>query len=117
MIVRNFNQEEVRQGLYRAHGGAVASMLFDSSVLEGILFLAQGILQPGKVIEAHIDPYEEIYYMLAGEGIMMVDGEQQLVKAGDTTWIPCGASHSLENTGDKDCIVLVIAAMPRQGNE
>lgn len=89
-------------------------MLLDSRVLQGILFLAHGILKPGKVIEAHIDPYEEIYYLLEGEGIMMVGGEKQKVKAGDAIWIPYGSAHSLENDGDQDCLVLVIAAMPRQ---
>jgi len=114
MIVRNIHQNEVLQGIYRAHGGAIATMLLDSSVLQGILFLAQGILQPGKVIEAHIDPYEEIYYLLEGQGIMMVGGEKQKVQAGDAIWIPYGAAHSLKNDGDEDCMVLVIAAMPKE---
>jgi len=115
MIVRNFEQKEVLQGLYKAHGGADAAMLFDSSLLQGLLFLAHGVLRPGRVIEPHVDPYEEIYYMLQGEGMMMVDDETQRVKAGDATWIPHGSVHSLENDGEEDCLVLVIAAMPRAG--
>ncbi|MDY6970950.1 MAG: cupin domain-containing protein [Thermodesulfobacteriota bacterium] len=113
MIVRNMNQEEVLQGLYRAHGGGVAAMLLDSRVLQGILFLAHGILQPGKMLEAHIDPYEEIYYILQGEGIMMVGNEKQRVKSGDAIWLPHGLAHALENDTQEDCIILVIAAMPR----
>ena len=116
MIIRNFNQKEVLQGLYRAHGGGEAAMLLDSSVLRGMLFLAQGILRPGNMIEAHVDPYEEIYYVLQGEGRMMVGGDRQKVRCGDAIWIPHGSPHSLENDGDTDCVVLVVAAMPGTGN-
>ncbi len=116
MIVRNIKQKEVLQGLYKAHGDNDAAMLLDSRVLQGILFLAHGVLKPGGMIEAHVDPYEEIYYVLQGEGIMMVEGEKQRVKPGDAIWIPFGSPHSVENDGDEDCVVLVIAAMPRSGS-
>ena len=113
MIVRNIKQEEVLQGLYIAHGGAVATMLLDSSVLQAILFFAYGVLKPGKVIELHTDPYEEIYYLLQGRGTMTVGDDQQKVSAGDVIWLPYGVPHSLANDGDEDCITLVTAAMPR----
>ena len=44
---------------------------------------------------------------------MMVDGEKQRVKPGDAIWMPFGLTHSVENDGDEDCVVLVMAAMPR----
>jgi len=113
MIVRNIKQEEVLAGLYSAHGGGVAAMLLDSRVLQGMLFLAHGMLKPGKTIEAHVDPYEEIYYVLHGEGLMMVGEDSQRVRCGDAIWIPCGSVHSLMNNGDEDCVILVVAAMPR----
>lgn len=113
MIVRNIKQEEVLRRWYVAHGGGIATMLFDSSELQGILFFAYGELKPGKVIESHVDPYEEIYYVLQGQGVMTVGDEQQKVSAGDATWLPYGVPHSLANEGDEDCIILVTAAMPR----
>jgi len=113
MIVRNIKQEEVLQRLYVAHGGAIATMLFDSSELQGILFFAYAVLKPGKVLESHIDPYEEIYYLLQGQGVMTVDDEQQKVSAGDAIWLPYGVPHSLVNDGNEDCIMVVTAAMPR----
>lgn len=113
MIVRNLNQEEVRRRWYVAHGGGAATMLFDSSELQGILFFAHGLLKPGKMLERHIDPYEEIYYVLQGQGIMTVGDEEQQVSAGDAIWLPYGVPHSLLNNGDGDCVVVVTAAMPR----
>ena len=113
MIIRNIRQEEVMRRVYSAHGGAMATMLFDSSVLQGILFLAYGILKPGMVAESHVDPYEEIYYILEGEGVMCVDADEKSVRAGDAIWVPCGSVHSLTNYGEEDCVSLVMAAMPR----
>ena len=112
MIVRNIKQEQVLEGLYIAHGGGVATMLLDERVLKGILFFAYAVLKPGKELESHIDPYEEIYYLLQGEGTMTVGDEQQKVTAGDAIWLPYGVPHSLVNDGDEDCVIVVAAAMP-----
>ena len=112
MIIRNINQEVVIQRRYIAHGGATATMLMNSSELQGILFFAHAVLKPGKVIDAHIDPYEEIYYLLQGRGLITVGDEQQRVTAGDAIRLPYGLPHSLANDGDEDCIILVAAAMP-----
>jgi hypothetical protein len=60
MIVRNLGQEVVTNRWYVAHGGGVTTMLFDSSELQGVLFFAYAVLKPGKRLECHIDPYEEI---------------------------------------------------------
>jgi quercetin dioxygenase-like cupin family protein len=113
MIVRNMNQEEVLRGLYRAHGGGTAAMLFDDADLQGILFLAQGMLKPGRELEDHVDPYEEIYYVLQGQGRMRVGDDRRVVRPGDAALIPCGAIHGLVNDGSEDCIILVVAAFPR----
>ena len=113
MLVRNFQQPFVQNRIYKAHGGANASMLFDNNELEGLLFMAQAHLPPGEKIETHVDPYEEIYYVLKGEGIMMVNHETQKVQPGDATWIPYGAPHSLENPSTEECVILVAAGMPR----
>lgn len=110
MIVRNIDHPEVIQTRYVAHGGAAACMLLDSRALEGLLFFAHAVLKPGREIEAHIDPYEEVYYLLEGRGVMTVGDERREVAAGDAVWLPCGLPHSLVNNGDEDCVILVAAA-------
>ena len=112
MIVRHENQDKVRKSFFTAHGGGEAVMLLDSSLMQNILFLARGDLKPGRAIEAHIDPYDEIYYILEGEALMMVGGEKQQVKPNNAIWIPHGAAHSLKNDGKDVCKVLIFAAMP-----
>jgi mannose-6-phosphate isomerase-like protein (cupin superfamily) len=113
MIVRNLETEEVRHRWYVAHGGGMATMLFAATELQAILFLAHAVLKPNKVLESHVDPYEEIYYIIAGQGLMKVGDDKQQVTTGDAIWIPYGVSHSLVNNGAEDCLVLVVAAMPK----
>lgn len=113
MIVHNINQEPASRRWYRAHTGGLATMLFDSSELEGILFFAFAVVEPGKELELHIDPYEEIYYVLQGTAMMRVDDDEREVHPGDAVWIPCGSPHSMRNDGKEDCAIVVAAGFPR----
>jgi mannose-6-phosphate isomerase-like protein (cupin superfamily) len=110
MVVRNINDKEVLDTTYLAHGGAIAQMILDRRILQEIGFLAIARLSPGKEIEAHIDPMEEIYFVLNGSGEMHVDEEARQVGAGDATWIPVGSRHSFFNNGQEDCVILVVAS-------
>jgi len=110
MIVRNIKDNKVMETTYIAHGGAVAQMIFDRRTLKEIGFLAVATLEPGRKIEEHIDPMEEIYFILSGSGQMQVDDEKRQVVAGDATLIPTGSRHSLLNTGKENCIILVTAS-------
>ena len=110
MIVRNINDKEVLDTTYLAHGGAVAQMILDRRTLKELGFLAIAGLKPGREIEAHEDPMEEIYFVLSGSGEMKVDGEKREVKPGDAVWIPAGSTHGLVNRGEEDCVILVVAS-------
>ncbi|RLA86550.1 MAG: cupin domain-containing protein [Deltaproteobacteria bacterium] len=114
MIVRNLDDPEVLETTYIAHGGAVARMLMTSPLLQGMEFLAHAILPPGNAIEEHVDPVEEIYYILKGGGIMRVGDERREVKEGDAIWIPQGSIHGLHNNTSQATHILVIAAYPRR---
>jgi len=110
MIVRNIKDNKVMETTYIAHGGAVAQMILDRRTLKEIGFLAVATLEPGKKIDEHVDPMEEIYFILSGSGEMQVDDEKRQVVSGDATWIPTGSRHSLLNTGMENCIILVTAS-------
>ena len=110
MIVRNLRDKAVMETTYLAHGGAIAQMVLDQRILKEIGFLAIATLAPGKVIEAHVDPMEEIYFVVSGSGEMGVDDESQQVGPGDATWLPAGSSHYLINNGDEDLVIIVVAS-------
>jgi mannose-6-phosphate isomerase-like protein (cupin superfamily) len=116
MIVRSFDHPEAVQTTYRAHGGGVARMILDTRHLRDIMFLAGCVIGPGQTLEGHVDPMEEVYFLLAGRARMQVDDETAEIGPGDAVWIPQGAWHELTNIGPDDCFLSVIAApIPDEG--
>jgi mannose-6-phosphate isomerase-like protein (cupin superfamily) len=58
--------------------------------------LAEATLEPGQATERHYHAEsEELYYLLAGDGEMEVDGERSAVGPGDAILIPPGAWHQI----------------------
>lgn len=50
-------------------------------------------------VHRHVQP--EIYYVLAGQGIVTLDGAEHHIKAGSTVFIPGGMEHAVRNTGEQ----------------
>ena len=53
-----------------------------------------GILKPHR----HTPP--EIYHILEGQGVLTLEGEERVVKGGDTVFIPGDAEHGIRNESD-----------------
>jgi mannose-6-phosphate isomerase-like protein (cupin superfamily) len=58
--------------------------------------LAEATLAAGGATQRHYhSASEEIYFLLAGEGVMEIEGETRRVTAGDAILIPPGAWHEI----------------------
>jgi len=57
-------------------------------------------LHPHAVIPPHSHPHEQIGMCLEGEFGFTIGDETHRVTVGDVVFIPAGAAHSYENTGD-----------------
>jgi mannose-6-phosphate isomerase-like protein (cupin superfamily) len=58
-------------------------------------------LSPGAVNGEHLHTRtDEVYFVLAGEGEMTLDGEPFRVGPGDAILTPLGTRHGLVNTGE-----------------
>jgi mannose-6-phosphate isomerase-like protein (cupin superfamily) len=69
--------------------------------------------EAGAHVESHVHKVQEqIYHVLAGEGILVLDGERRLVRANDVTYIPPGVVHEFHNTGIDPLVFLVITSPP-----
>ena len=58
-------------------------------------------LAPGAEVPRHTNAVEHEQYVLAGEYVVGIDGEEHTVSAGDTLLIPAGTVHWYRNDGDE----------------
>ena len=66
-------------------------------------------IEPGRTIGLHShDTNAEVYYVLEGEMVVVQDGEEHLVRAGDVVFTADGHSHSVENRSDRAVKMLEI---------
>tara|TARA_B100000497_G_C7683725_1_gene413942 strand:+ start:175 stop:546 length:372 start_codon:yes stop_codon:yes gene_type:complete len=71
--------------------------------------LAQARVAPGVITADHsLNETEEIYYILSGQGIAIVDAIHHNMTKGDAIIIPKGVHQSIENTGKEDLVFLCI---------
>ena len=54
----------------------------------------------------HFHRYDEVVYVLAGEGAVHIGGESAPVRAGSSVHLPSGLVHCIENTGPGEMQVL-----------
>ena len=75
--------------------------------------MAEATLQPGQATERHYHAdSEELYYLLAGEGKMEIDGDRSPVGPGDAILIPPGAWHQITATGASELRFLCCCSPP-----
>jgi len=74
--------------------------------------LAEARLPPGSSTQEHYHARtEEIYFIVAGEARMRIEGEVADVKTGDAIAIPPGKKHKLWNRG-RDTLKLLCCCSP-----
>jgi mannose-6-phosphate isomerase-like protein (cupin superfamily) len=108
-------EEMERAPLPECHGGKGAldwTNVLSEADLKGshLNFLHDNILSPGVSIGVHRHKDdEEYYYIVSGQGVMTLDGEQFAVKSGDITVVYPGGEHGLENNSQADLHIIVIS--------
>jgi quercetin dioxygenase-like cupin family protein len=64
-----------------------------------------GLVPPGRAPD-HFHTYDEVIYILEGEGFLEIDGEQAPLRAGSSVHLPARLVHCLANTGDSELRLL-----------
>ena len=61
------------------------------------------------------DDEDELVVMIAGEAVLVEDGGETVLRAGDVAAFPAGVAdgHHLQNRSDTDCVFVAIGAGPR----
>ena len=58
-------------------------------------------IDPGAEVPKHTNAVEHEQYVLEGEYVVGIDGEEHTVSAGDSLLIPAGVVHWYRNEGDE----------------
>jgi len=64
-----------------------------------------GLIPPGRAPD-HFHRYDEVIYVLDGEGVLEIGGEQAPLRAGTCIHLPRTLVHCLANTGETELRVL-----------
>jgi mannose-6-phosphate isomerase-like protein (cupin superfamily) len=79
-----------------------------SDPIEARYSLAVARIGAGLSSSPHAMLTSEVYYLLQGSGVMVIDGEERAVTAGDAIYIPPRASQYLRNTGGEEIVFVCI---------
>lgn len=70
-------------------------------------------VEAGGVIPEHSHPIEiETAYVMEGQGVLTVDGEDYPFEAGINASIPVGAIHSVRNVGAGEMLIYAVHTPP-----
>jgi len=69
------------------------------------------VLQPGEPNGLyHSESQQEGFLVLSGEGRLLVDGEERLLRPWDFFHCPAGTEHVFVGAGDGPCVILMVGA-------
>lgn len=88
-------------------GGETIGYSFFRSVPNLKLVFRKRAFKPGSGVGHHVQKEDEIYYVLSGTGTMTLDGRTVDIKPGTAVLTRPGSSHSLEQTGAENLVVLI----------
>lgn len=70
--------------------------------------IAHAYIKPGQSSFPHKLTGSEVYHIIAGKGIIHIDGESQVIRQGDTIYVPPKGLQFVENTGKENLTFICI---------
>jgi mannose-6-phosphate isomerase-like protein (cupin superfamily) len=106
MSVRKSSEIEIITG---NEGTAIKQYFHPHNTLNGIGYsLAQFTLEPGKKSLLHKIKSSEIYYILEGDAVLVINNESHQLKKDDSVYVPPMSEQHIENTGSANLRFLCI---------
>jgi len=84
-----------------AADGLSKGVLLDESDGTPNFAMRRFTLDPGAEVPKHTNAVEHEQYVLKGEYVVGIDGEEHTVSAGDSLFIPAGAVHWYRNESER----------------
>jgi len=102
-IVRPKGQGEVRW----FYGGGVHTWLATSSETGGSFLLFHDLMARGKSTPLHTHPFDESAYVLEGEILLHVEGQDQKLGPGGFAMMPRGVAHAFLVTSESAAVLFL----------
>lgn len=105
----------VQPGPHGGPGETVAHPMFADAKDMPFQFRRR-VLRKGAGIGLHPHDHDEIYYVLSGRGRYILDGVVHEVGAGDALLTRTGSTHSIQQAGDEDLVILIVYLSAQQAS-
>ena len=106
MIIINRDRVDI---INTAHGSEIRPLIDRTTSGVTQCSLAEETLPSGCAVTPHRHrEIEEIYYLVAGRGLMTVGNETCEVATGDAVYVPRGHRHTLKNTGSEPIKLILV---------
>jgi mannose-6-phosphate isomerase-like protein (cupin superfamily) len=108
-------RSDVEAPLRKSSGETVYELIGSPAALGGTVghSVAEIVIAPrGSSVRHHHLLSEETYYILSGEGRLVIDDRTTSVRPGDAGLILPGEPHQIFNERDEDLVLLAVSAPP-----
>ena len=108
-----------REAQWWQRGGRGVLCEFEGAGFEGALDFTQlginlTVLGPGEPMSMyHFENDQEDFLVLAGEALLICEGEERPLRRWDFVHCPAGTEHTFVGAGDSECVVLAVGARDR----
>ena len=86
--------------------------VYGKTLLNDIAKIVLTRVAPGGNFSSHRDPYGHLFYFLAGEGVVCVEGTEVQTGPGLVVRVAPGELHSYGNTGNEDLTLISVNVPP-----
>ncbi len=103
-----------RDAVWRHAEGRTAIVHFEGEAGFRQLGINVSVVRPGEAMAMyHWEADQEDFLVVAGEALLLVEGEERPLRAWDFVHCPAGAKHTIVGAGDGPCIVVAVGARDR----
>ena len=114
-VVEREREIAVQQPGPHRGGGTTTAYPFFAKVNDLEMVFRKRVLHAGSAIGYHEQHEDEIYYVIAGTGVMKMNGDSFRVGPGDAVLTRPGSSHGLRPEGERDLTILIMYRQAARG--
>jgi uncharacterized cupin superfamily protein len=103
-----------RDAMWRSAPGRGAVCVFEGAVPFSQVGINLRVLSPGEPMSMyHWEAEQEDFLVLAGEALLIVEGEERPLRQWDFVHCPAETKHVIVGAGEDKCVVLAVGARDR----